>query len=160
VADATPSLQETTATFIQGGVSIIAASSATGNRPVIARALGCRVSRNGRLVTILIPASDPVLDAVRATGAIAVTFSQPSTHRTIQLKGKDARETELLRTDRALSRRYAAAFVADVCPLGYSEELMRAILSCEPPDLSPVTFSPTARFLQTPGPRAGEPLDS
>jgi hypothetical protein len=127
---------------------------------VIVRALGCRVSPDGREVTVLVPSADPFLDAVRATGQIAVTFSLPSTHHTIQLKGDDARAAALLPTDPALNARYADLFVADVCPLGYTEEMIRAILSHDSPGLVPVAFSPKAAFLQTPGPRAGDPLSS
>jgi hypothetical protein len=153
-------IDETTATFVQGGVSILAASCDEKNRPVIVRCLGCRVSSNRRVLTVLVPATDPFVEAVRLTRRIAVVFTQPSTHRTIQLKGTDARTLRFRKADGDLARSYADAFVADVCPLGYTEEAMRALLSCDPPDLALVTFSPTAGFLQTPGPRAGAPLNA
>jgi hypothetical protein len=155
-----PLIDETTAAFVQGGQSILAASSDENNGPVIVRCLGCRVSSKGRLLTVLVPASDPFVLVVRLTKRIAVVFTQPSTHRTIQLKGTDARTLPLRKADLELAGRYADAFGAEVCPLGYTEEAMRALLSCDPPELTPVTFSPTAGFLQTPGPRAGAPLNA
>ena len=155
-----PLLDPATADFVQGGVSILAATSDERHRPVVTRILGCRVASDRSLVTVLAPASDAFVDAVRRTKRIAVVFSEPSTHRTIQLKGADARTTPLRKTDGALAKRYADGFVAEVCPLGYEEEVMRALVSCDPPGLVPVTFSPTAAFLQTPGPRAGDPLSA
>jgi hypothetical protein len=57
-----------------------------------------------------------------------------------------------------LAEKYCDAFVAELCPLGYDEPLIRALLWFDPNDLRAVTFTPREAFLQTPGPRAGEPL--
>lgn len=149
---------EATSEFIQGAVSIFAAATNPPNHPTIVRAAGCRVSGDRRRVTILVATKEPFVEAIRATGMVAVTFTKPGTHETIQLKAKDARLTPRRRNDPELMERYAAAFMADVCPLGYSEELIRALLWCDPAEVSPITFCPNAAFLQTPGPRAGTPL--
>ncbi|HXV64492.1 MAG TPA: hypothetical protein VEK15_27590 [Vicinamibacteria bacterium] len=154
-----PLIDEGTSDFIQGGVSIIASSSGRQNQPTIVRAVGCLVSDNRRQVTVLTPGSDPFTDAVRETRTIAVAFTQPSTHQTIQLKGNDAEINPGRNDDARLMERYVRAFVAEVCPLGYSEELIRAMVWCDPDNVSRITFHPTAAFLQTPGPRAGAPLN-
>jgi hypothetical protein len=158
VKTAGPRIDERIEEFVQGAVSILAASSDENHRPVIVRALGCRVSPDRRGIGLLIPAADPFVDVIRATGRIAVTFTEPSTHRTIQLKGTDASATALEPGDRLLHERYADRFVAEVCPLGFTEEMVRGILSYDPPDLVAVAFHPSAAFLQTPGPRAGDPM--
>jgi hypothetical protein len=155
-----PLLDEALAAFVQTGVSINAGSRGTGNVPALARANGCRVAEDRRTVTVLLAASKAaaLLDAVRATGAIAVVFSEPPTHRTIQLKGTDAVVGAASGEDRAFSQRYVDTFVAVLAGLGYSEPVFRALLWADPDDLVAVTFSPSAAFDQTPGPRAGAPL--
>jgi hypothetical protein len=98
------------------------------------------------------------LDAIHLTGAIAVVFSQPSTHISIQLKGRDTKLTALRRGDPALVERYTRAFCADLKPLGYEEALIRALVWCDPASLVAVTFAPENAYLQTPGPGAGDSL--
>jgi hypothetical protein len=126
----------------------------------MARCLGCRVSTDRKLVTLLVPKSRSreLLEALTLTHQIAVVFSEPSTHRTIQLKGTDAVAAQVQKKDASLSKSYADAFVAEVCPLGYSEGPIRALVTCDDADLQAITFHPCNAFLQTPGPRAGEPL--
>jgi hypothetical protein len=148
------------AAFICGGVGVSAATCRANTLPNIARATGCRISPDRRVVTLLF-ASTPgaaLLDDIRRTGAIAVVFTQPSTHRTLQLKGSDARIVPLEVGDLDLVERYVSAFAADVAPFGFPEAYMRALLACPPDDLVAVQFTIGAAFLQTPGPRAGEPL--
>jgi hypothetical protein len=160
VGAAPPLVDDATAAFIQGGVSIIAASAADANRPRIARAAGCRVSADRLRVTILLLRADPLTDALRAGRRIAVVFTEPSTHRTIQLKGERAEVSDLGAGDAELTRRYAEAFVGDARRLGYDEGMIGAMVTYDPSELAAVCFEPTAKFLQTPGPRAGTALDS
>ena len=155
-------LDETNAAFIVGGVSVSAASTRADNTPAMARAVGVRLSRDRQAVTLLIPQSraTDLLEAVRGSRRVAVVFSQPSTHRTIQLKGKDASIGPSQKQDSKINERYADAFVAELCPLGYAEPLIRSLVRSNPTDLIALTFTPDEAFLQTPGPRAGEPLKS
>jgi hypothetical protein len=148
------------AAFICGGVGVSAATCRAGALPSMARATGCRVSADRRIVTLLMAATPgaAVLDDVRRGGAIAVVFTLPSTHRTLQLKGNDARIVPLERGDPDLVERYVRAFAADVAAFGFSEAYMRALLACPADDLVGVQFTIAAAFSQTPGPRAGEPL--
>jgi hypothetical protein len=160
---APPLLDEANAAFIEGGVSIVASSSTRENVPVMARAVACRVSLDRRSVTLLFTtqsAQGLLNTGIRSGKQIAVVFSQASTHHTIQLKGKDAVETPPQKRDIKLSERYCDNFVTEICPLGYAEPLVRALLWFDPNELTAVTFTPTDAFLQTPGPRAGEPLKS
>ncbi|HTO47405.1 MAG TPA: hypothetical protein VML91_07180 [Burkholderiales bacterium] len=153
-----PLLDAEHAAFIQGAVSIVAGSRDAANVPRLARALGCRVSDDRRRVTVFLAAfqAAALLAAIRAEGAIAVAFNLPSTHRAFQLKGTDATVVPLDASDVEWAKRYADAFVADIGLLGYSGALGRALLWFEPAELTGVTFTPSAAFEQTPGPRAGE----
>lgn len=146
--------------FVTGGVSIIAASRGADDWPAIARAAGCRVSRDGRGITLFVSASQgsALLAAVRSTGAISAVFSQPSTHRTIQLKGNDAVVGALQPGDAQLIERYAEAFAAELSGLGYSE-VGRAVVWAPLDELLAVAWTPSSAFDQTPGPRAGTRLE-
>lgn len=148
------------AAFICGGVGMSMATCRPGALPNIARATGCKVSSDRRVVTLILAATPgaAALDDVRRTATIAVVFTQPSTHRTLQLKGTDARIVPLEPDDHDLVERYVRAFAADVAAFGFSEAYMRALLAASPDDLVAVEFTIAAAFVQTPGPRAGEAL--
>jgi hypothetical protein len=157
-----PVLNDKWAAFIQGGVAITVASRDPQNVPTLVRGLGCRVSGDRKLVTVLVAESqgDPVTKAIRSTGTIAAVFTQPSTHVSLQLKGNNAALTRAKAADVRLSKIQTDGFVADTTPLGYPEELIRAVVWSDAADIVAITFSPVAAFLQTPGPRAGESLSS
>lgn len=153
------------ATFLEGGMSINIAARGAGNLPSIARAMGCRFSRDRRRVTVFLSRAQSagLLADVREHGTVAVVFSEPATHRSWQFKGADAREEPLARGDAGRIQAYVETFVRDVAPLGHPPELVRTLFasprSSEPPaDWTAVTFTPTDVFTQTPGLAAGEPV--
>lgn len=148
------------AAFIQGGVSIHAAARDASNDTAVARAIGCRVSADRRQVTIFLSAvqAAPLLANVRGNGVIATVFSEPSSHRTIQLKGTDAAVVPSTPDDPHLWSSYRARLTAEDRPLGFSDAFVRAMLSPASGDVVAVAFTPSAAFQQTPGPRAGAPL--
>jgi hypothetical protein len=150
------------AAFIEGGVSIHAAARNAANDTTVARAIGCRVSADRQRVTIFLSAvqAAALLADVRANGAIAVVFSQPSSHRTIQLKGDDAEVVPSMTDDPHLWSTYRARLAAAVQPLGFSDAFVRAMLSPASGDVVAVAFTPSAAFQQTPGPKAGAPLQA
>ena len=155
-----PPLDEANAAFIQSGVSLIAASRNAANMPTLARALGCRVSADRRRVTVFVARSQAavLLDNVVATGTVAVVFTQPSSHRAIQLKGSDAKLLPLEAGDRKIMTALVEGFATELAPLGYSGAFVRALLACPPEDVVAIAFTPDAAFSQTPGARAGAPL--
>lgn len=157
---ASPAIDSALARFVTGGVSISLASGRPGALPSMARGTGCRIDPGGSTLSILLAATPgaALLDDVRRSGSVAVVFSQPSTHRTVQLKGSDARIVPLEADDPPRVRAYVDAFVAEVSAMGYPGETLRALLGCEIDDLVAVRFTVSAAYSQTPGPRAGEPL--
>jgi hypothetical protein len=161
-ASASPVLDAEQAAFIATGVSIAAASGRPACLPTMARGTGCRVSDDRRRVTVLFAATPAaaLLDDVRRSGVIAVVFSWPATHRTLQVKGSDARIVPLESADPALAARYVEAFVAGLEPFGFAPALIRAFLAAPADDLVAVQFTPVAGFNQTPGPQAGVSLRS
>lgn len=146
--------------FVQGAVGIVVASRDAALCPSVGRAAGCRVDPDRRALTILLAASQnaALLDDIRRHRTIAVVFSEPSSHRTVQLKGRDAVECAVVDEDLRAAAAYAQAFDAELARVGFRGGYARALVAYEPGDLVAVRFSAEQGFLQTPGPRAGEPL--
>lgn len=158
---ATPVLDAEHAAFILlPGISITVASRGPDHRPLLGRAVGCRLAQDRSRVTVLVPKDQnaELVEALRASRAVAVVFSQPSTHRTIQLKGTDARVEPAGDADRDRAARWSEGFVAELGALGYDRELVGTFVWCDPAELVAVSFGPCAAFQQTPGPGAGAPL--
>lgn len=153
-------IEPSLATFLQGGVSIVVASAGPRNRPTIGRAAGCRVAPDRSTVSLFLAASQTaaVLESFRAGGGIAAVFSQPSTHRTYQLKGPAPFVGPLQPGDAGRIEAYLQAFCAEVARLGYRSEAIRAVVWSAPEDFVAVSFAPVQAFDQTPGPKAGAPL--
>ena len=155
-----PLLDASNAEFIQTGISIVAASRDDVLVPSIGRASGCRVSGDRRAVSIFVPQSQAaqlVADVVKS-GRIAVVFSRPSTHRTLQLKADDARVRAATADERAIVARYVDAFAREIGLLGHTAEQACAMFEARDDDLVAIDFTPNAAFEQTPGPKAGSPL--
>jgi len=147
---------------MRSGVSISVASCDRHGMPQLVRAIGCRVSDDGARITVFVPEakSQAVQRDIFATGAIAVAFTQPSTHRTMQLKSRDARVAALRPDDAQLVEAYRDAFVAEVGAIGFHEKMVRTLLSCAPEELVALSFCPSEAYSQTPGPNAGKKLEA
>lgn len=150
------------AAFIQGGVSMTIGACGPGMHPTLTRATGCRISTDLRRLTVFVSLrqGEPVLDCVRDNGLIAAVFSQPSTHRTIQLKGRDARVAPLEDGDPDRIAAYRKAFAADLATIGFRPVQVETLLGFPLPEVVAITFTPVEAYVQTPGPRAGERLGS
>ncbi len=148
------------AAFIETGVSISLAACGPDRMPSMSRGLGCKVVDGGQQISIFLRRSQSaeLLANIRDSSRVANVFSLPSSNRTLQLKGSDARIVPFAAEDLCIIERHVADFVLEVVPLGMSEAVVRAILAYPPDDLVAVTYSPAAAFSQTPGPKAGEPL--
>jgi len=155
-----PILDEDNAAFIQTGISIVAASRDHALVPSIARASGCRVSDDRRAVSIFTPLSQALqlVADLRASGRIAVVFSRPTTHRTLQLKADDARVRNATPDEAAIVADYVDAFAREIGIMGHTAEQACAMFQFREDDLVAIDFTPHAAFEQTPGPKAGSPL--
>ena len=153
-----PLLNDEVVDFIQGPVSISIGSRDEAYRPSLTRGLGCRVDAARRTVTVLLSRaqSRQVLEDVDRHGVVAVTFNLPSTHRTLQLKGADARQVPAEPDDFAVVvPMHTIGFSADVVPLGFTPAMIHTLLRVTPDDLAAIAFTPGDAFTQTPGPQAG-----
>lgn len=153
-------IDDETAGFIQGAVSIIAATRNAEHRPSLVRAQGCRVDPGGAGLAVLVVADQAteLLDDIRDNRRVAVVFTRPSTHRSVQVKGEDARVVAASAQDLALAAGYRDAMVAELALIGVPEARVRALLAGVG-ELVAIAFSPTSAFVQTPGPDAGRVLE-
>lgn len=147
--------------FLQGPLSINVAASGRDGWPCVCRAQGCMVARDRRSVTVLLSArrGREVLDALDTGSGIAVVFSRPATHATLQLKAGHASRVAPNAALRACNERYARSFADELVGLGYGAELEQGIIDLlSPSDPVALRFAPDIVFDQTPGPAAGRVL--
>jgi hypothetical protein len=146
------------AKFCQSGVSIVLASC-DRTRPVVGRAVACRIAPDGEMRVVLRESSNlRLLDALRDGARLAVTFTQPTTHRSIQLKAPGASLVPANASDAPAAIVQTAAFRRELMEIGYSETFAAAYCGFEPHDLVTIAFLPAQAFVQTPGPSAGSAL--
>jgi hypothetical protein len=155
-----PLLDAAQAAFLQHRVAINVASRDAHHVPTITRALGCRVSPDRRRVTVFVSPSraEKLLACLRERGAIAAVFTRPSTHETLQLKGEDAVVVPLDTGDSERMAVYRNSFVEELQKIGYTQTFARAVISALSDEAVGVAFTPTAAFVATPGPAAGQRL--
>ncbi len=146
--------------FLESGVSIIVGTRDAANVPSVMRAVGARVDpvRNQVVVFIDAPRARPVLADIADNAQVAVVFSQPSTHRTVQIKAGDARIEPIDAADWPLIERYRATLAVEISIYGFSAAFAAAMLGCARDDVVALRFTPREAYDQTPGPKAGQPI--
>jgi hypothetical protein len=144
------------------GVSVIVGSRDAALRPSLMRAVGSRVEADGRDITVYLsrPQSRQLVQDLAATGHIAVVFSVPSTHRSVQLKASRVEMRNADAHDAPVLAGYLASMEHEVQQVGFAPPLTRAMLAHRLEDVVAVRFTPEQAFDQTPGPRAGTQLGS
>jgi hypothetical protein len=147
------------AEFCQSGVSVVLASCDGGPSPVMGRGVACRIIADGPMRVVLRNSSNGALLKALGRGArLAVTFTQPTTHFSLQLKSPSASIAAADAMDVPAAHAQAAKFRQELMAVGYSESFAAAYCGFEPHDLLTITFTPEQAFLQTPGPSAGSAL--
>jgi hypothetical protein len=144
------------------GVSVIVGSRDAALRPSLMRAMAGTLSADRQSVTVYLARtqSRQLLQDIAATGHIAAVFSEPSTHRTVQLKATRASIRNADPSDEPVLARYAEAMEGEITQVGFPADIARAMLASRIDDLVAVTFVPEQAFDQTPGPRAGTRLEA
>jgi len=142
------------------GVSVNVASRDMAFRPSLMRAVGSNVTPDGRLVTVYLSRrqSGQLIQDVAATGFIAAVFSQPATHRAVQVKSTRAVLRNAEPADEPLLAAYLASMEREIQQVGYAPGLTRAMLAHRLEDVVAISFEPEQAFDQTPGPKAGTRL--
>ena len=145
--------------FCQGGVSVIFAVSRPGDPPFGGIGCGCRILPGGRMrLLIQRPGNERALE-LAATGArIAATYSQPITHRSIQVKGARSAVVTPTEEDRQAALRQLAGLNAELVEIEYTHGFADAYCALDPDNLAAIEFEMEAAYVQTPGPGAGAEL--
>lgn len=153
-------LSESLIAFLEGGVSIMVASCDVDGDATIGRALACEVSEGEQAVTIYFDAAANRANvaAIEATGKVAVVFSEPSTHRSVQIKGLDGCIGPVDPHRLRIIARRIAAFIRDLERAGYPRTFGEPLMAYDPDHLVALTFTVVAVYDQTPGPKAGQEL--
>lgn len=147
--------------FLQGPLSMNVGAVARDGWPCVCRAQGVLVSRDRRMLTVLLSAARgrEVLEALTAGSGITLVASRPATHATLQFKAATAERLAVTATQRAASARCLKAFGAELATLGYGEHLDETLMALLPTDdLIGLRFAPAIVYDQTPGPQAGTVL--
>lgn len=146
--------------MIERGVSVIVSSCGHDLTPSVMRAVGSRTDDEGRRFTVYLcrSQSDQLLMDVARSGRLAAVFSQPSTHRTVQLKTRTARLREATEDDVPALGRCLQGMERELTSIGFAAVYARAMLAYRLDDLVAIEFVPEVAFDQTPGPQAGQPI--
>lgn len=152
-------LSEANAKFIQRFTSMSVAARDARNRPVVGRALGCRVSADRSKITVFLSAgrAAQLLECLRQNGQIALAITRPSTHETLQFKGTVGDILPPSAEDSREITAYRESLVQELATLGYRPDFTHELLSGSE-DAVAVVFAPAVIFDQTPGPKAGTRL--
>lgn len=149
--------------LLQQGLSLYAAGTDAAGWPHVARALAIRSLPDAQLaIAVPVEPAASLLAAIEATGQIALVLCQPTTHHTVQLKGRDARLEPLVPAQWPELQRNREAFAAEIRPFGYDAHFNDAWFSVASNDLDSlrvVRFTPSGAWDQTPGPGAGAPME-
>jgi general stress protein 26 len=144
--------------FVESGVSVLVGTRDAQLRPQATRAFGATVheGRKGITIYLLESVSRVTLADLRDNAQVAVTFSRPIDHRSIQLKGRviDIRPTT--DAEQLIQERYLSAWVEHLFVVGLPRAIGRRM------QLFPsyaVRIALHGLFHQTPGPDAGRRMD-
>ena len=154
-------LPDTWVEHLQQGVTLRVGSSTPEGQPELAFAHAAWALPDGRIELLArSEAGAELLDAIRATGRVAVSAGLPITCRVLHVKGVDA---EVLPPHAEQGPKFAHCFEAwlrQIELFGADRRQVNAVLGdLTLDDLSCVRFTPLAAWDQTPGPGAGQPID-
>ncbi len=157
---APPPIGPEQAALMRRRVSIIVAGRDAQHRPHLMRAFGCRLAPDRRELTLFMSTGTgaAVLADLRANGRIAVVITEPTTARTIQLKGEHALIEPPGPGDAALVQHYIDCFADEIEQLGFDRALAGTMFAHRSDELIAVRFTPGEAYEQTPGPNAGARL--
>ncbi|MFT3929595.1 MAG: hypothetical protein QM709_04765 [Spongiibacteraceae bacterium] len=148
--------------FLQGNVTMYAATANRAAQPHVAKLAGVRIDAATNQITVFLNAAnaDALLADIRGGSAIAVVFCEPGSEKAIQLKSHSADIVALQHGDHELMASYRDRLVQHIIPLGFSPEMLRCFFSAPLSEAIALQFTPCEAFDQTPGPKAGSALVS
>ena len=152
-----PVLSRELAIFVDSGVAIQVGTRDARLVPDAVRGVGVRVEEGGAELTVFLPEATAgrATANLRDNGRIAVCFSRPTDHRTIQVKGRAVAVGEAAASDRPVVERYRPALAQSLAFIGvpFPTAMRMAHWPCHA-----VRVRIEGVYQQTPGPGAGAPL--
>jgi hypothetical protein len=144
--------------FIESGVAVVLGTASGERRPLVNYAWGPRVQESGGGLHVFLerPRAQPALANLEATGLVAVTFAEPVSYRSIQLKGRYLGSEPATPEEEVWVQRHRDAFASQTALIGDSPGVRRNAWMDE--RLLRLEIEVNGAFDQTPGPNAGEPL--
>lgn len=144
--------------LVEGGASVLVATSDLRLRPEATRACGAKVSPDRRRVVVYLPTavSARARQNLAEHPEIAAGISRPLDNLSIQVKGPCVEVRTGTEEDRAVVERYLAQFRETLYLIGLPRSLT-ARFNAWP--VVAVTFEVRDVFVQTPGPGAGKRLE-
>lgn len=149
-----PAIPEDLVDYFESGISVLVGTCDANRRPDATRSVGVLVHPKRERVTLFLSehTSKRAVANLAQNGAVAVGFSRPYDHLSIQLKGKVVEVRPATEAERVFPERYLAGFSDQLHMTGFPRSLPKRIVVW--PAVA-VTFDLHDIFLQTPGPNAG-----
>lgn len=156
-----PLLHDNIVAFIEREVAIDLASASADHHPSSCRGFACRVAPDRQRLTLFVRREEArqLLQDVLVQDAIAVVFCLPETEAAIQIKGRQVALSAVSADDMLDVQRYRDAFIDGIVRIGHPRPFAEVYMAVEAGQMAAISFQPDAVFEQTPGPRAGQPVD-
>jgi hypothetical protein len=150
-------LAEEVVELMASGVDVYVATRDETLEPEAVFAMGIRAHDDRSLVTVYVPSqfAGPTRKNLEANGAIAVTIERPGDARAVQIKGRSIAIRDANDGDRAFQSVFRSALVEQLATVGVPRCTTRRLVWW--PSLA-VDVEISDVFVQTPGPKAGEPM--
>ena len=144
--------------FIHGPKVMFVGSRNAKLRPTATWAFGALADGNEGTVTVFIPEIEgaETFENFDNNGRVSLTIGDAATHETYQFKGQHSETRPCTEADHTVQEIYISKLIAYLTPLGYGEHIWNGF-SHKP--ARAVTFAVEDKFVQTPGPGAGEKID-
>jgi len=145
------------AAFIESPVMIIVGTCDGSLVPEIGRAVGALVRRDESCVDVMVSEWQwpRTVTNARAGSRLAVTFARPSDYVSFQVKGRGT-VASASSEQSAVVRRYIEKMTATLDELGLDPRIVAPVLLDR--NLVALRLSVEEIFVQTPGPKAGQPI--
>ena len=155
-----PRLHPHIVAFLELGLSIHVGACAADGQPQLTRGLAVRTLADGA-IEVLVPSrsSAALLAAVADAGQVAVVLCQPTTHRTLQLKGGHAVARPARAADWPQFARNRRDFGSEIETYGFGDAYTSAWFDAPDDSFHGIVFEPSGAWNQTPGPAAGAPIE-
>src|SRR3954468_23425539 len=145
------------AKFLDAGVAMLGATADASRTPEAFRVWGASITADGRLRALVSSDAARTLDTVGPGSRISLLFTDISTFQSVQVKGTAVGGAQPAGTsDVVCLRRYDQRFATALSGIGHPPTLAERL---RPTAVFAVSVDIEDLYDQTPGPRAGAPLE-